>query len=178
MEVSAALQPFFNQQMICPDPSCCVREMVAVLVWLGARFLFLNNVQSNTFQNHFNKVTPYLRHPHNRLSAMDTLSCRWRLKGKLQGAAIRSYRMRALSNCPQLQTLPFLRHVFKQEAEHWCSPQGKCYLAQSTLGRAIFSVPECQVNMFLWGCRSCCTSKGMWSGTSKPKADLTFPCLL
>ncbi|KAI6074031.1 Nucleolar protein 4-like isoform X1 [Aix galericulata] len=33
--------------------------------------------------------------------------------------------MRALSNCPQLETVPLLRHVFRQEAELGRSPLGK-----------------------------------------------------
>jgi len=35
----------------------------------------------------------------------------WGLKGKLQGSAIRSYRMRAPANCPQLETVPLLRRL-------------------------------------------------------------------
>lgn len=55
-----------------------------------------------------------------------------RLKGKLQGSAIRSYRMRALSNCPQLETVPLLRHVFRQEAEPVPATSGKGCVAMGS----------------------------------------------
>lgn len=77
--------------------------------------------------------------PTRRCLASTTLGG-WRLKGKLRGSAIRSYRMRALSNCPQLETVPLLRHVFRQEAEPVPATSGKgCVALGSAEGPA--SVP-------------------------------------
>lgn len=75
-------------------------------------------------RSRFNGAAPWPQLPH-AAGLPETCWCGWRLKGKLQGSAIRSYRMRALSNCPQLETVPLLRHVFRQEAELGRSPLGK-----------------------------------------------------
>lgn len=76
---------------------------------------YLVSKKSEIFYS-FNGVPLHPRLPHAAASP-ETRWGGWRLKGKLQGSAIRSYRMRALSNCPQLETVPLLRHVFRQEAE-------------------------------------------------------------